>query len=280
MPHAKLWLGLDYPGGRRKQLWKVLKRINRCFYWSRATIFHNIFSSGALLLLARCPLALLCGQQWSELVTLQPVHNGLMRTPLAAGTKPVENTSCSTTIHAQFINSHFQCKNSPAVSQGHVDTLEHQGRSEQGEGQHPTMSLDRTGSALEILQCCSSFVLLQSRATELGASSLLAQPQACGTSCPIPHPAHATLWSCFHSSQLPPQAGAYREKRAPLSSGELGFWQRGSSSHKALFKMLHAQRHFYYLLAADTLPCTGPKPFRKSLLGKTGVKLSPCQLLG
>lgn len=108
MPHAKLWLGLVYPGGRRKQLWKVLKCINRCFYWSRATIFRNIFSSGDLLLLTGCPLALLCGQQRYELVILQHVD---MRTPLAAATtKPMENTSCTTATHVQFENSHFQCK--------------------------------------------------------------------------------------------------------------------------------------------------------------------------
>lgn len=295
MPHAKLWLGLDYPGGRRKQLWKVLKCINRCFYWSRATIFHNIFSSGALLLLARCPLALLCRQQWSELIILQHVYNGLMRTALAAGTgtKPMENISFTTATHAQLVNSHFfvqgcakslqQCHR---LLQGHVDTLGHQGRSEQGEGQHPAMCLDRRGSALEILQCCSSFVLLQHRAPELGARSLLAQPH--GLWDPVPHPAHVTLCGCFHSSQIPPQAAAHSKERAPV--WELGFWPRGSSSHKGsmstsynanlLFKMLHAQRHFYYLLAIDTLPCTGPKPFRRSLLGKTGEKLFPCQLLG
>lgn len=37
---------------------------------------------------------------------------------------------------------------------------------------------------------------------------------------------------------------------------------------------------FYYLLATDTLPCTGPKPFRRSLLGKTEERLFPFQLLG
>lgn len=155
-------------------------------------------------MLTRRPLALLCGQQLSELVTLQHVYNGLMRTPLAEGTrtKGMENTSCTT---VQLVNSHFPCKAVQSISssvtgcpQGHVDTLEHQGRSEKEEGQHPTMCLDRMGSALEILQCCSSFVLLQNRAAELGASPLLAQPHGCGTSCPAPQPAPS------HAVELPP----------------------------------------------------------------------------
>lgn len=86
--------------------------------------------------------------------------------------------------------------------QGHMDTLEHQGRSEQEEGQCPTLCLDWIGSALEIFQCCSSFVLLKNRATELGASPLLAQPHGLWDPPQFLTQHHIVLWSCLHSRVL------------------------------------------------------------------------------
>lgn len=151
MPHAKLWLELDYPGGRRKQLGKVLKCINRCFYWSRATIFHNIF-------FFRCFV----------IVNWMPSRPFLWATMIWAGHRPTcgqwahEDASGSSNhkTNGKYILHH--CNSCPVrefpfsgqgcakyfqqchrLLQGHVDTLEHQGRSGQEEGQHPAMCLDR-----------------------------------------------------------------------------------------------------------------------------------------
>lgn len=110
--------------------------------------------------------------------------------------------------------------------QGHMDTLEHQGRSEQEEGQCPTLCLDWIGSALEIFQCCSSFVLLKNRATELGASPLLAQPHGLWD----PPSSLPSTMSCCGAACIPeisPWAAAHREERAPFSSVGAGLLAGG-----------------------------------------------------
>lgn len=262
MPHAKLWLELDYPGGRRKQLGKVLKCINRCFYWSRATIFHNIF-------FFRCFV----------IVNWMPSRPFLWATMIWAGHPPTcgqwahEDASGSSNhkTNGKYILHH--CNSCPVrefpfsgqgcakyfqqchrLLQGHVDTLEHQGRSGQEEGQHPAMCLDRI-----CLGNVAVLLLLYPPANQNPLSWVPAHswhsPTAHGMPCPVPHPAHAVLCSCFHSSQFPPQAAAHREKRSPLSRVGAGLLAEGLSLPRgasALFKMLHAQRHFYYLLAMDT----------------------------
>lgn len=149
------------------------------------------------------------------------------------------------------------CKVFPAVSQAAPGPCGHPGASREEWAGRRTASSHVPGQNLP-WKCCSAAPPLSSCKPEPLSwvpDHSWHSPTAHGMPCPVPHPAHAVLCSCFHSSQFPPQAAAHREKRSPLSRVGAGLLAEGLSLPRgasALFKMLHAQRHFYHLLAMDT----------------------------
>lgn len=210
------------------------------------------------------------------------------RTPLAAGagTKPMENTTCTTATRVQLANSHFRCKAVQIIPSSVTDcsratrTPWSNRRGVSRKGQHPTMCLDRIrvclGNITVLLPLCPP-----AKQGHRAECQLPADTAPCPGGAPAQSLIHALQWSCSHSSLFPAQESAHREERAPLSS--LGASGRGALSlTKGAWALLKMETCFLKCFmpkgtfAVDTLPCTGPKPLRRNLLGKTGERLSAC----